>query len=106
MGTVVHDRPPLTRGDVLSAAEAAALLGCSKRHVYQLVDRDQLPGARRLGRRVLIVRPVLEAWLLGSEDTASLIPRALPTENDPFGAPLGNGVIAVGLTCDLSGSRV
>lgn len=75
MGTAVHSHPPLTRGDVLSAAEVAALLGCSKRHVYQLVDRDQLPGARRLGRRILIVRPVLEAWLLGGEDTTSRIPR-------------------------------
>jgi len=54
----------LTRGDVLTVAEVAALLGCSRRHVYHLVDREELPGARRLGHRVLIVRPVLEAWLL------------------------------------------
>jgi len=58
---------PLTRGDVLSVAQVAALLGCSRRHVYHLVDREQLPGARRLGHRVLIVRPVLEAWLLGGD---------------------------------------
>ena len=71
MAVTTHSRPPLTRGDVLSAAEVAALLGCSKRHVYHLIDRDQLPGARRLGHRVLIVRPVLEAWLLGDETIRS-----------------------------------
>ncbi|MBK5249518.1 MAG: helix-turn-helix domain-containing protein [Actinomycetales bacterium] len=60
---------------MLSAAEVAALLGCSRRHVYHLVDRDQLPGARRLGHRVLIVRPVLEAWLLGGDPGLSALSR-------------------------------
>jgi excisionase family DNA binding protein len=76
MATMPHARAPLTRGDVLTAAEVAALLGCSKRHVYNLVDRDQLPGARRLGHRILIVRPVLEAWLLGEDDAGPSTPRA------------------------------
>lgn len=71
MERAARSRQPLTRRDVLSAAEAATLLGCSKRHVYHLVDRDGLPGARRLGHRILIVRPVLEAWLLGEETIGS-----------------------------------
>ena len=55
---------PLTRTDVLTVAEAAEILGCSRRHVYGLVERGEMPGARRLGRRVLVSRRVLEAWLL------------------------------------------
>lgn len=54
----------LDPADLMSAAEAASLLGCSRRQVYLLADREELPGARRLGRTVLVVRPVLEDWLL------------------------------------------
>jgi excisionase family DNA binding protein len=50
-------------------SEAAELLGVNLRTVYRLVDRHQLPGARRLGRTIVVVRPVLERWLLtGIED--------------------------------------
>lgn len=59
----------LTEQDVMSAAEVARLLGCSTRQVYVLAEQDQLPGARRLGHSLLIVRPVLEHWLMtGSVD--------------------------------------
>lgn len=54
----------LDPSDVMSAAEAAALLGCSRRQVYLLAEKDALPGARRLGHSILVVRPVLERWLL------------------------------------------
>jgi excisionase family DNA binding protein len=55
----------LTRDDVMTVKQAAELLGCSERHVYGLVKRGELPGARRLGARVIVCRPVLEAWLRG-----------------------------------------
>jgi excisionase family DNA binding protein len=48
----------------MTAADAAALLGCSRRQVYLLAEKDALPGARRLGHSILVVRPVLERWLL------------------------------------------
>ena len=54
----------LDPSDLMSAAEAANLLGCSRRQVYLLVEKGALPGARRLGHSVLVVRPVLEQWLL------------------------------------------
>jgi len=60
----------LTRADVMTVGEVADLLHCSARHVYGLADRGALPGARRLGRKLLISRRVLEAWLL-DEDQAS-----------------------------------
>lgn len=65
------DARPLTRRDVMSVPQVAEILGCSKRQVYLLAARDELPGVRRLGRTVLVVRPVLEQWLLsGSTDEA------------------------------------
>lgn len=55
--------PSLTRDDVLTADEVAAMLRCSRRHVYNLARRHELPGARQIGRSLVIVRPVLETWL-------------------------------------------
>ena len=60
----------LTRPDVMTVSEVAELLHCSTRHIYGLADRGALPGARRLGRKLLVSRRVLEAWLL-DDDHAS-----------------------------------
>lgn len=43
--------------------EAAELLRTSPKAVYALVDRGQLPGVRRVGRRLLISRDELLVWL-------------------------------------------
>lgn len=56
--------PEITAKDIMSAGETAELLGCSTRHIYDLVGRDELPGARYLGRTIIVVRPVLVDWLL------------------------------------------
>lgn len=47
----------------MSVREASELLGITTRTTYRLVRDGELPGARRLGRRVVIVRPILERWL-------------------------------------------
>ncbi|MCW3038995.1 MAG: DNA-binding protein [Solirubrobacterales bacterium] len=60
--------PRLTREDVLTVREVSELLRCSTRHVYVLAERGELPGARRLGRKLLVSRRVLEAWLLTDAD--------------------------------------
>ncbi|MGE4428375.1 MAG: helix-turn-helix transcriptional regulator [Solirubrobacteraceae bacterium] len=59
-----EDLPGLTRDDVMSVREVADLLDVTTRTVYRLVRDGQLPGARRIGRTVVVVRPVLEHWLL------------------------------------------
>lgn len=46
---------PLTRGDVLSTAEVAKLLGIPRSTAHELARRGQLP-ARRVGRRWLFLR--------------------------------------------------
>ncbi len=48
----------------MSVQDASALLGITPRTAYRLVRDGKLPGARRLGRRVIVVRPVLERWLI------------------------------------------
>lgn len=50
--------PPL-----LLPEEAAILLRTSKKAIYSLAERGQLPGTVRLGRRLLIRRDDLLAWL-------------------------------------------
>ena len=49
----------------LKVIEAAKLLGISRNVAYELAKRGELPGARRLGGRVIVLRAVLEAYLRG-----------------------------------------
>lgn len=59
-------------GDLLRVGEVATQLGVSRWVVYELVRRGVLPGAVRVGRRVLLRRPVLEAWLRGEDAAAGV----------------------------------
>ena len=52
---------------VLTVTEAAAVLGISRTHAYELVARGELP-ALRLGRRIVIPRRSLERLLNGDAD--------------------------------------
>lgn len=47
----------------LKPEEAADLLRTSRKAVYALIERRQLPGVTRLGRRVLIRSDRLVSWL-------------------------------------------
>jgi len=47
---------------VLNTGGAAALLGLSRKAVYHLVEREQLPH-QRVGRRLLFDRADLRAWV-------------------------------------------
>jgi excisionase family DNA binding protein len=48
---------------LLTVDEAAGLLRTSRKAVYALIERGQLPGVTRLGRRVLIRSEDLLEWL-------------------------------------------
>ena len=50
---------PLTRADVLTAAEASRLLGIPRSTLYALARRNELP-ARQIGRRWIFRRSLLE----------------------------------------------
>ncbi len=54
-----HDGQPL----LLTVDEVATLLRTSRKAIYAMVDRRQLPGVIRLGRRVLVRRGDLLDWL-------------------------------------------
>jgi excisionase family DNA binding protein len=51
--------------ELLDARQAADLLGLTRWQLYQAIRRGELPGAVRLGRRLMFKRRVLEAWLRG-----------------------------------------
>jgi excisionase family DNA binding protein len=62
-----HDHPhrtrrPLTRADVMTAAEVAKLLALPRSTVYELARRGDLPSAR-LGRTIRFVRDEVEERL-------------------------------------------
>jgi excisionase family DNA binding protein len=58
---LAHDR---IRGhEFLTPEEAAALLRTSRKAIYAMAERHQLPGATRIGRRLLVRRDDLLSWL-------------------------------------------
>lgn len=59
--------PPM----LLTADETAALLRTSRKAIYVMVERRQLPGVIRVGRRVLVRRADLLDWL-GRKSAPSL----------------------------------
>ena len=48
---------------LLTVDEAAALLRTSRRAIYMMLERHQLPGVTRIGRRVLFRSADLLDWL-------------------------------------------
>jgi excisionase family DNA binding protein len=50
----------------LQAEEVAAILRVSRKALYSMVERGEIPGVTKLGRRIRFRRDALEAWLLAS----------------------------------------
>lgn len=48
---------------LMTVSEVAQLLRTSKDAIYAMVERGQLPGVVRIGRRVLVREPDLVEWL-------------------------------------------
>lgn len=48
---------------LVTADEAAALLRTSRKAIYAMAERALLPGATRIGRRLLFRRDDLLSWL-------------------------------------------
>jgi excisionase family DNA binding protein len=59
------DQPAL-----LLVSEVADLIRTSRKGVYSMIERGQLPGVVRIGRRVLVRRDDLLHWL-GQKSTPS-----------------------------------
>ncbi|MGI5506497.1 helix-turn-helix domain-containing protein [Lentzea sp. CA-135723] len=52
----------------MSVPEAARMLGISRASAYRYADAGLLPGVRRLGRRVYVVRARLIEFLEAEQD--------------------------------------
>ena len=48
---------------LLTADETADLLRTTRKAIYVMAERGQLPGITRIGRRLLVRRDVLLDWL-------------------------------------------
>lgn len=58
---------------LLDPDEVAALLRKTRNAVYKMAERGQLPGVRRIGRKILFHRAELVEWL---RETSSPSPRS------------------------------
>lgn len=52
----------------MNVEEAAGLLGIGRNTAYDLAKRGELPGALRLGHRIVVSRKALEAFLACGQD--------------------------------------
>lgn len=52
-----------------SVPEAATLLGISQWSMYEAIKKNELPH-RKIGRRIVIPKIQLEAWLAGQDSAA------------------------------------
>lgn len=59
--------PPI----LLTPSEVAALLRTSRKAIYTMIERAQLPGVVRIGRRILVREADLVDWL-DERSTSSL----------------------------------
>lgn len=52
----------------MNVEEAAVVLGIGRQTAYELARLGKLPGARRLGRRIVVSRVALEKYLNGDQN--------------------------------------
>jgi excisionase family DNA binding protein len=65
-GTARPRRSPAISRDgraTFTADEVAQLLGVARDTVYEAANRNEIPGALRIGRRLVFARATVLAWL-------------------------------------------
>src|SRR5262249_12378322 len=67
---------------LLTVDETAELLRTSRKGIYAMVERGQLPAVTRLGRRVLVRSDVLLRWLCQKSTPSPDLPTQHPTERN------------------------
>ena len=58
----------------LTADEAADVLRTTRKAIYVMVERRQLPGVKKIGKRILIRTETLLSWL-DQQEAPSLLPK-------------------------------
>ena len=61
-----HLAPAVATSDVMTVREVAVFLRLDRKTVYDAIARGELP-ARRVGRRVVVSRTALIAWLASGD---------------------------------------
>jgi excisionase family DNA binding protein len=56
----------------LTADEAADLLRTTRKAIYAMIERRQLPGVRKIGKRLLISASILLSWIEDQQVAPSL----------------------------------
>ena len=80
-----QDRLPI----YLTVDEVAEILRTTRVAIYTMVQRQQLPGVRRIGRRVLVRRASLLCWVEERAGGSCVDPPPRPPRS-PAGAGLTN----------------
>jgi excisionase family DNA binding protein len=62
-----------TGGETIDVRELTALLGLNRKTVYGLIARGEIPGVRRLGRRIVVHRETVVRWLRNGQGS---VPRS------------------------------
>jgi excisionase family DNA binding protein len=73
-GATVRDAIGDEQRVTYSVDEVAAILGISRSAVYDCIARGEIP-AKRLGRRIVVVRVVLDTFLSESDGARRSAPR-------------------------------
>ncbi len=80
--------------DILTAQDAAAMLGCSQRHIYNLANAGEIPHVRLGDNMLRFRRSTLAAWMTAREKESmhavsarQRLVHRLPTSRSPDGAP-------------------
>jgi excisionase family DNA binding protein len=71
MHLIAGSDAPRAASTLLTPTEVATLLRTSKKAIYAMTERGQLPGTTRIGRRLLFRQDALLDWL-GQKSTPSL----------------------------------
>lgn len=59
---------PVVEPATMKVEEAARILGIGRQTAYDLANEGKLPGARRLGRRIIVSRQAIADFLAGAGD--------------------------------------
>ncbi len=57
--------------EVMTVNEAADFLRVNRKTIYDAIGRGELPGARRVGRKIRLSRAALVAWLAQGQGRVS-----------------------------------
>lgn len=63
--TASGSSPPQLERATYTVTEVAVLLGISRSACYAEAKRGTLPGIRKVGHRLLVLRSVFDTWLAG-----------------------------------------